>query len=126
MALNETNIRTFEAEAAIGLGLLVKLGSAIGAQGVGLADLAGSGEEPVGTAVKAVALGELVAVRLLGGGGLGTHTVIAAAAIAFGADLYAAANGQVTSTPAGSIIGYAAEAAGAQGERIELIPRGVS
>ncbi len=125
MALVETHTRTFEAEAALALGLLVKIGSGIGSNGqVGLVDLAGSGEEPIGTVVKAVASGKLVAVRLLGGG-LGTHTVIAAAAIAFGANLYAAANGQVTSTPAGSIIGRALSVAAAQGERLELIKRGV-
>jgi hypothetical protein len=116
--------RTFEAEAALALGSLVKLGSAIGAEGVGLVDVCGSGEEPIGTAVKATAAGELVAVRLLGGG-LGTHTVIAGGAVAALAALYSAAAGEVTTTPAGSIIGYAAEAAAAQGELIELIKRGV-
>ena len=125
MAHVEAPTRTFEAEVALSIHQLVKLGTGIGTNGlVGQVDVNGSGEEPIGTVVKSVAIGELVSVRLLGGG-LGTFTVIAAAAYAFKAPLYAAALGRVTGTPAGSIIGYAAEAATAAAERRELIKRGV-
>ena len=82
-------------------------------------DVAGAGEEHIGITEFAAASGALVTVRSRKSPGI--HEVTAAGAFAVGAALYGAAAGKVDDVLAGSIIGYAVEAATADGDIVRII-----
>lgn len=106
------NKKTFNAGGAIGAHELVKMSTG---------DVVQNTDEGVvvGAAEYAVAQNAPVAIRLFNAGG--TIHCIADAAITQGAAVYAAASGKVS--PAGTlIIGYAMEAATADGDVIEVLP----
>ena len=79
----------------------------------------GAGEMPIGFAETSVLTGQKVAIRLLST--CGTHLCIADGVTAWGAVLYAAANGKVSDTVSGSPIGMALSAATADGDQIEAV-----
>lgn len=104
--------KTFNAGGAIGAHELVKMSTA---------DVVQNTDEgvPVGAAEYGVAQNAPVAIRLWNSGG--TIHCIADAAITAGNAVYAGASGKVS--PAGTtIIGYAMEAATADGDIIEVLP----
>ena len=82
-------------------------------------EVAGSGEQHIGITEYAVATGEKVAVKLRTHPG--TQEAIAAEAIAVGATIYGAADGEVKDTSAGTAIGIAIEAATADQDIIEIV-----
>lgn len=88
--------------------------------------VAGANDQPIGVITdEAAAAEEVVNVALLGAADA-TRKVVAAEAIAAGADVYPAANGKVQDTPAGAgtyyKIGVALCAAAADGDPIEIMP----
>ncbi len=82
-------------------------------------EAAGAGEEHIGITEFAVASSALVTVRSRKSPGI--HEVTAAGAFAVGAALYGAAAGKVDDVVSGSIIGYAVEAATADGDIVKVI-----
>lgn len=104
--------KTFNAGGAIGAHELVKMSTA---------DVVQNTDEgvPVGAAQYAVAQNAPVAVRLWNSGG--TIHVIADGAITAGNAVYAGALGKVSAAGT-TIIGYAMEAATADGDVIEVMP----
>jgi hypothetical protein len=82
-------------------------------------EVAGAGEEHIGMTEFAAPSGALVSRsgRKVPGDSRGT----AAGAFAVGAALYGAAAGKVDDVAAGSIIGYAVEAAAADGDIVKII-----
>ena len=74
---------------------------------------------PVGVAKYGGVANDVIAVRLWNAGG--TIHCIAAGAITAGAAVYAAASGKIEAAGT-AIIGYAMEAAGADGDIIEVLP----
>lgn len=80
----------------------------------------GATDPTIGVALYAAAAGEAVAVELWTSGA--TKECIAAEAFARGDAVYGAADGKVADTVSGSIIGYAAEAAAADGDIVEVVP----
>lgn len=111
---------TFTANGAIPSKLRVKItaGSTTTPPQVELAGL-GVTDPFIGVTEYAVATGDLVAVK---GKHLdGIQEVTAGAAIAVGAPIYGAAGGKVADTASGAIIGYAVEAATADGDIIGVI-----
>lgn len=112
----ETVSRTFQSGATIPECARVKLSSGVLAlAGVGASD------EPVeiGTAERACVSGDQVAVRLRCAPG--SQKMIAGGSIAVGVAVYGAANGKISTTPSGTAIGVALEAAGADGDIIEVL-----
>jgi len=80
---------------------------------------AGAADTDIGTAETLVASGEEVDVRLANA--QGTVYMIAGAAIAANASIYAAANGEISTVVSGPILGTALEAATAAGDIIEVL-----
>lgn len=108
---------TFTANGAIPAKRRVKItaGSSTTPPQVELAGL-GAADPFIGVTEYAVATGELVAVK---GRHLdGFQEVTAAKAIAVGAAIYGAASGKVSDAVSGGVIGYAGEAATADGDII--------
>ena len=85
--------------------------------------VAGSDEYAIGTALSAGSAGDLVAVRLLNTGG--TFKMIAGEAFAAAADLYTGADGKVVDTDpgVGTVRYVALEAATADGDVVEVLPK---
>jgi hypothetical protein len=80
--------------------------------------IAGAGEDGIGFNIETDrAAGEAVTVRAITAP---EHLVVASAAIAVGASVESAANGQVVTQSAGATIGQARTAAGAAGEVIRI------
>lgn len=109
--------RTFPAGGARGKYLRVKLAS-------GVLALAGITDKDMGVLRdETFASGDLVAVRLASAAG--TTKMIAAAAIVAGAEVYTAASGKVSVSATTALpIGSAVEAAGADGDIIEVMRTG--
>lgn len=111
----ETNTKSFRAGGAIGQYLRVKLTA-------GLLALAGIADREIGTMESSsFASGEPKAVRLRTA--CGTIKMVANGAITQGANVFTAASGKISAT-AGStsyLIGQALEAAGADGDVIEVL-----
>lgn len=83
-------------------------------------EYAGLGEADIGITEYDIATGEVGAVRL--NNHTGTREITAAGAISRGAAVYPAASGKISDVVAGQRLGYAAEAATADGDIIEIIP----
>ena len=83
-------------------------------------ETAGAGEDWIGTAETTVADGKQVNVRLRTAAG--TRKMVAAGALSIGDVVYGAASGKIDDTAAGQAIGYALEAATADGDIIEVVP----
>ncbi|MBS0187108.1 MAG: DUF2190 family protein [Planctomycetes bacterium] len=113
---NLTGFKNMLAGAAIARGDRVKLTAANTVQTAGL------GEAAIGIAQDAIASGGYGTIALFAGR---TFKMRAAGAIAAAALVYGRASGEVDdlSTSAGNAIGWANEAATAQGDFIEIIPR---
>jgi len=80
---------------------------------------ADAGEDAIGVTEYAVAITTQVAVRMINDAG--TFEVTAAGIISAAAAIYGAADGKISATPSGPIIGHAIEAATADGDQIEVI-----
>jgi len=110
---------TLATSAAVSAKRLVKLST-----GTAIHNTATATDDPVGVACYAAASGDDVAIRLLTEPG--TFEMVAAGAISLGADVYAAADGEIQAVPtaAGTYrkIGIAMEAATADGDFIEVLP----
>jgi len=91
----------------------------------GLVDVCGSGDVPVGVATDEAAVGDILAVKLLGTGAQTTR-MVASGAIAAESMLYTAANGQVQTEPATAgtyyLVGRSLTAAVGAGDRLEVEP----
>jgi|LakMenEpi03Aug12_release.lakeMendotaPanAssembly.Ray.scaffolds.fasta_scaffold36984_7 hypothetical protein len=110
------NTKTFIADEAIAVHLRVKLDSD------GRVTIAGLTDKEIGTVVTpAFAAGDPVTVRLRTASG--THKMVAIEACAIGAVLYTETNGKVQDTAQATSfqIGTALEAAGADGDVIEVL-----
>jgi hypothetical protein len=110
------NTKTFVADEAIAIHLRVKLDSD------GRVTIAGLAEKEIGTAVTpAFAAGDPITVRLRSASG--THKMVAIEACPIGALLYTETVGKVQDTAASTAfqIGTALEAAGADGDVIEVL-----
>jgi hypothetical protein len=116
-----SGLRTYTANGALGSNVRVKL-TANSATVPVQVEIAGLAAQHVGITEFAVASGDPVTVRLRTYPG--TQEVVAADSFAVGAVLYGAANGKVTdnSAQAGSAIGLAMEAAGHDGDVVEMVP----
>jgi hypothetical protein len=119
-----SGLRTYTASGALGANIRVKLTSPSTTLPVQV-EVAGLGEQHIGITECAVADGDPVAVRLRTYPG--TQEVVAADSFAVAAVLYGAAAGEVTdnSAGAGSAIGQAMEAAGHDGDVVEMVPYNV-
>ncbi len=80
---------------------------------------ADAGEDAIGVTEYAVAITTEVAIRMINDSG--TFEMTASGAISAAAAIYGAADGKVSATPSGPIIGHAIEAATDDGDRIECI-----
>lgn len=118
MAYTDESIRTFTAGEALEKDTLVRLSGST----LDTIVYCDAGEEPLGVTRKAAANADATTPVKLWGSGRGTFTLQAAAAITVNAKVYPAASGEVTSTPGGPCIGFALQAASAQGELIEVAP----
>jgi len=110
------NTKTFIADEAIAIHLRVKLDSD------GRVTVAGLADKEIGTAVTpAFAAGDPITVRLRTASG--THKMVAIEACAVGAELYTETVGKVQDTAASTAfrVGVALEAAGADGDIIEVM-----
>jgi hypothetical protein len=114
-----SGLRTYTANGALGANVRVKLTSASATVPVQV-EIAGSGEQHIGITEYAVASGDPVSVRLRTYPG--THEVIGADTFAVGAVLYGAAAGKVTDSAAGSAIGLAMEACTNANDVVEMVP----
>lgn len=110
---NDTGTRSFTTAGAITRFARVILGSG------GTVTVAGASDKDIGTARDATASGENVTVTLLNKSGSAKH--VASAAIAAGAEVEAAASGKIATKASGTAIGYALEAAAADGDIIEVL-----
>lgn len=113
---NETGLKNFTAGAAIAMHTIVKLSS-------NKLAAAGVGDRPIGTLEEAsTADGDVRTVRLWNVPG--TRKMIASGAISLHALVYLAADGKVTATSGGDMIGIALEAATTSGggDIIEVYP----
>jgi hypothetical protein len=109
---------TFTANGTLGAKVRVKI-TAASATDPPQVEVAGAGEEHIGITEFAAASGALVTVRSRKSPGI--HEATAAGAFAVGAALYGAAAGKVDDVISGSIIGYAVEAATADGDIVRII-----
>ncbi len=111
----EHQVKTYTATAALAAYIRVKLVS-------GEVVVAGLNEVAIGVTLANVAAGGLVPVRLFNS--FGTAFMTAGAAITRGAAVFGAASGKIDDTGVGPAIGYAEEAATADGDVIEVLLRG--
>ncbi len=116
--LTEGNL-TFTANVALTLGQRVMVISGSTTNPIEV-ELAGAGEAYIGTVLAPADAAKAVAVRPRNS--VGTHEMVADAAISAGAAIYGAASGKISSTANGSQIGIAIEAATADGDIIEVLP----
>lgn len=112
MSQNNNGFKSFVAATALSEGTRVTINSS------GQAALAGASVIGVGVAQADVASGSLVTVKLFNDNGT-FQLVVASSSVAAGAMLYAAANGQVTTTSNSYPIGMALEAGAEAGALIE-------
>lgn len=120
MQVNATPIGTFDVNAAIGPYLRVKLTA-------GVLALAGADDVEVGTTQRRVlvtGLGRVDAAAVVLPNAPGTVKMIAAGAIDQYAEIYGAAGGKMSATPNGNFLGFAMEAATADGDAIEVLRLG--
>lgn len=87
----------------------------------GEADLCGATDQPVGQSMGEVDAGEMQGIRFPSAGNL---VLTASKAIARLAPVYTAASGKITDTPVEGckLVGIAMEAAGANNDRIQVLP----
>jgi hypothetical protein len=113
---NSTGVKNFDAAEAIPRHRLVKLGTA------GTITLADANEEAIGASVKeAFASGENIGVKMTSAAG--TVALEAAGAFNAGAVVYGQANGKVDDVSSSTLrYGIALEAAGADGDIVEVLP----
>jgi hypothetical protein len=114
--MNVEKIRTFTAT-AVALAARIRVKHTAGAATV---EVAGAGEQHVGVTEYACAASSEVALKLLNFPG--SVEMTASKIIAVGATIYGAAAGKVSDAAVGSAIGIALEAAGANGDIIEVLP----
>lgn len=119
---DNTGLRTYTANGALGANVRVKLTNA-STTAPPQVEVAGLGEQHIGITETAAASGAAVAVRLRTYPG--TQEMTAADSFAVGAVLYGAASGKVSDSSSGSAIGTAMEAATADGDVVEVVPLGV-
>jgi hypothetical protein len=112
-------LRTYTANGALGANVRVKLTSE-SATVPPQVEVAGLGEQHIGVTEFAVASGSPVTIRLRTYPG--TQEMVAADSFAVGATLYGAASGKVSDSSSGSAIGIAMEAAGQDGDVVEVVP----
>lgn len=112
------SIRTYKAGEDLPVNVLVKLS----AGNTVVKNTAGAAA--IGITLEKVSSGGYVALRLLSSPG--SAIITASAAIALNALVYGTASGKIDDTGTGEPIGYAAEAATADGDQIEVLLRGVS
>ncbi|HOE64653.1 MAG TPA: DUF2190 family protein [Candidatus Sumerlaeota bacterium] len=112
----ETSTKSFIAGATIAANTLVKLTA------VGKVETAELDDAPIGVALEPAAANGHVAVKLLNCDG--TVKMIAAGAISANAKVYCKNDGKCDDTTSSSeiAVGYALEAAGADGDIIEVLP----
>lgn len=84
---------------------------------------AGAGEAAIGVTIIPATSGDAVSVRLFNA--FGTVLMTASAAITANAAVYGTASGKIDDTGSGPVVGYAEEAATANGDVIEVLIRGV-
>lgn len=109
-----TPTRYFEAGAALAAHLRVKLSA-------GVLQLAGAADIALGTVeTRVLAAADPTAVRLRTA--QGTRKMVAASAITAGSYVYGAASGKVNDVANGNLEGIALDAAGADGDVIEVLP----
>lgn len=113
MASNDTGFLSLTTNAAIGQNIRIKLVT-------GLAAIAGSGEEAIGTSVTSAASGAKITVKL--DNAAGTHEVIAAGAVTINDIVYSAASGRVGTSAVGSRQGVALVAASGAAVAFEMLP----
>lgn len=113
----EAATKTFTAGGALSQFARVKLSSGVlAAAGVGASD---DGVEIGVVEYPTFASGDVATVRLRSS--MGTTKMIAAGAIAAGVAVYGAASGKISTTVSGGITGISMEAAGADGDVIEVL-----
>lgn len=110
---------TFTAYGALGEKLRVKIKSGTTTTPPQV-ELAGAGEQHIGTTEFAVADGGQVSVKLRTASG--SHEMIAADSFAVGAVVYGAASGKISDNSSGSAIGTAKAAASGVGSVVEILP----
>lgn len=112
---DDSGYRTFLAAGALGKNVRVKISAAE------TVDAAGITDREIGTTTsQAFAAGDRITVKLRSAPG--THKIVAAAAITAGALVYTAASGKCSvSASTAYILGHAMEAAGANGDVIEVL-----
>ena len=114
----ESACRPFTAGAALSQYLRVKLSS-------GKLAAAGAADQSLGTIEEpSFADGDVVGVRVKTA--QGTRRMVAGGAITLGATVYGAASGKISATANGNVEGIALEAAGADGDVIEVLTVEVS
>jgi hypothetical protein len=110
----ESIYRSFLVDAAYPRGTRVKLSAT-----ANTVTIAGPADAHIGTLVQATfAAGAVVTVMLVG---YGTRQVIASGAIAVNSKVYGDANGYVTGSANGNLLGYSLTAATANGDFIEIL-----
>ena len=80
---------------------------------------ADAGQHSIGVTEYAIPNGQSGAIRMTNDAG--THEMTASGAISASAAFYGAADGKISATPSGPILGYAIEASTADGDRIEVV-----
>lgn len=107
--------KSYLATGAIGVYLRVK-------KNAGTVEVAGAADASIGVTMANVATGEPVTVRLKSG--TGSYFYVASKAIAQNAPVYGAASGKITDALGGEFLGFAEQAAGADGDIIEVLSVG--
>lgn len=111
----ESSVKSYIAHAKLGAYVRVKKNAA-------KVELAGVADASIGTTIANADEGEAITVRLKSSSG--TAFYVAAKAITLNAPVYGAANGKITDAVGGEFLGYAEEAAGADGDIIEVLHTG--
>lgn len=114
--MNDNGIKTFVADEAVSQFARVKLDADGKVTNAGLTD------RELGTAThEAFAAGDVIGVKLRSGSG--THKMIAIEALAVGATVYTEASGKIQDTAASTayLVGTALNAAGADGDIVEVL-----
>lgn len=110
--------RSFIASEAVGIGIRVKLTTAI--SGEAAVAIAGAGEDYIGTTEAPSAANKAVSVRLKNSSG--TARFIAAGAFAYGAQVYGVADGEVDDVASTNLlVGTALEASSGDGAQVEVL-----
>lgn len=117
MSQQNEGLKTFLAAEALEAFRRVKLSSGSGDD----VEYADAGEAAIGVTQEKVSSGDPVVVRLLTPGK--TFKMVASEALDEGATVYAADDGKVSDTSTGTACGTALEAATADGDVIEVLPK---